>query len=110
MREEVRSREESEDERRQHQEWQSKYDDINTEVAGFREELKGYEGNDPAAFELKKKEAQKAQGSTERWTDNILILDQWFLELSGGDRGAREEMREQLFGDQYAKDEGLIEY
>jgi hypothetical protein len=109
LREQARAAEVTEDERWQREESLGTVQTLRLEVESMVGEVESYEGNDPLAMEEMKRASGKAKESAERWTDNILMLEAWFLELTGGDREALDGVRRTVYGGEYIEGEGLVE-
>ncbi|KAI9818042.1 MAG: hypothetical protein M1827_000666 [Pycnora praestabilis] len=79
------------------------------EVEETKTELATYSESDPTEIERKKVETRELMLEAQRWTDNVLILEGYVLEITGGDRETLERMREEFYGDDYVEGEGLKE-
>ncbi|KAL8825826.1 MAG: hypothetical protein Q9191_004173 [Dirinaria sp. TL-2023a] len=79
------------------------------EVAALRKELAGYADADPGEVERKRKEVEDLKVKAERWTDNLLLLESYILKVMGGDREGMDELRRQVYGEEYVEGEGLAE-
>lgn len=86
---------------------QNGYNELEAEVEILEKVLKGYKDADPIEVIKKKNEVELFKAKANRWTDNILCLEDYANELTGGDRSALESIRAQLYGDEYIEGEGL---
>ncbi len=71
---------------------------LQKEVEWKKGELETYSGNDPMEVVRKKEETGLLRAAAERWTDNIVILEGYLLQLTGGDRCLLEQYRELHYG------------
>ena len=83
--------------------------ELDVEIGGLRKELEGYKDGDPGEVERRRKEIKFLQARAETWTDNIGILECYLLGLMGGNREGSNEMKRELYGDEYVEGEGLRE-
>lgn len=79
------------------------------EVAALKRELATYKDADPGEVERKRKEVEGFRKGAERWTDNLMLVEGYVGGLMGGDRGAMEELRRAVYGEEYVEGEGLAE-
>ena len=82
---------------------------LQEEVETLRAELGLYRDNDPMEVFQKREETTALWMSAEKWTDNIYMLEQYYLELTGNDRQGLEHLRQTLYGEEYREGEGLAE-
>ncbi len=82
---------------------------LGEEVVVLREELNQYKDGDPGELDRKKEEIRMCKEKAERWTDNLMILEQWLGQVLGGDREKMEGIRRTYYGDEYVEGEGLKE-
>ena len=82
---------------------------LDEEVGALRRELEGYKENDPGEVERLRKEIAASRAGTERWTDNIGILEGRVVQMTGGDREQVEGIRRMVYGGEYVEGEGLRE-
>ena len=83
--------------------------ELNGEVGLLKTELEGYKDGDPGEVERRRKEIKALQTRAETWTDNIGILESYMLGLMGGSREGLDEMKREIYGDEYVEGEGLKE-
>ena len=83
--------------------------ELDGEVGLLKTELEGYKDGDPGEVERRRKEVKALQTRAETWTDNIGILESYMLGLLGGNREGLDEMKREIYGDEYAEGEGLKE-
>ena len=79
------------------------------EVESLQEELDGYSECDPGEVIRKRVELEALKGKAGMWTDNILTLEDYLMEVTGGSREAVEGFRRMFYGDEYVEGEGLRE-
>ena len=79
------------------------------EVETLQKELEGYSECDPVEVMKKKKDVEILRLRAERWTDNILMLEQYLMEVTGGNREALEGTRRMFYGEENVDGEGLRE-
>lgn len=91
------------------QELSEKRESLMREVEGLRKELMGYSENDPEEIARREEEVECFKVATERWTDNIFVLEGYLRTLTGGDREALEHIRLMYYGSEYVEGEGLRE-
>jgi len=82
---------------------------LELEVEGLRKELEGYKDGDPGEVDRRRKEIKAYQMKTEKWTDNIGILEGQMLSSMGGDREKLDGIKREVYGDEYVEGEGLGE-
>ncbi|KAI9704154.1 MAG: hypothetical protein M1836_007015 [Candelina mexicana] len=68
------------------------------EVECRKKELEGYSENDPLEVVGKREETAGLRGMVDRWTDNILVLEQYLLQVTGGDKAVLDQYRELHYG------------
>ena len=83
--------------------------ELDGEVGSLKKELEGYKDSDPGEVESRRKEIKALQARAETWTDNIGILESYLLGLFHGNREGLEEMKREIYGEEYAEGEGLKE-
>ncbi|KAI9756604.1 MAG: hypothetical protein M4579_003782 [Chaenotheca gracillima] len=83
--------------------------DLHHEMKALRVELASYSENDPVEANRKQEATMVLCSAAERWTDNIYILEQYYLDLTGRDAAAMEQIRQMIYGDEYREGEGLVE-
>ena len=83
--------------------------ELDGEVRVLKKELEGYKDGDPGEVERRRKEIKALQARAETWTDNIGILEGHMLGLLGGSREGLDEMKREVYGDEYVEGEGLKE-
>ncbi|KAI9724501.1 MAG: hypothetical protein M1812_000569 [Candelaria pacifica] len=71
---------------------------LQEEVECAKSELETYSGNDPMEVVRRREEIGVLRGVAERWTDNIFVLEQYLLELTGRDRDVLGQYRELHYG------------
>lgn len=79
------------------------------EVGALRRELETFKDGDPGEVERKRREVEGLRRGAERWTDNLMLVEGYLGRLMGGDRGAMEELRRMVYGEEYVEGEGLAE-
>ena len=79
------------------------------EVSGLRNELEGYKDGDPGEVDRKRRDIRLLRSKAERWTDNIGILEGQMLSLLGGDRQKLDQIKREVYEDEYVEGEGLKE-
>nr|OQO23470.1 hypothetical protein B0A51_08717 [Rachicladosporium sp. CCFEE 5018] len=77
-----------------------------SELGGLRKELAGYGDANPTVLEVKRKEIGKFQPETETYTDAILNMDAWMMDV-GGDEFMCGKRRE-LYGDQLDEESCML--
>ena len=83
--------------------------ELDGEIGVLKKELEGYKDGDPGEVERRRKETKALQAMAETWTDNIGILESYMLGLLGGNREGLDEMKREIYGDEYVEGEGLKE-
>lgn len=83
--------------------------ELDGEIGVLKKELEGYKDGDPGEVEWRRKEIKALQANAEVWTDNIGILESHMLGLLGGNREGLDEMKREIYGDEYVEGEGLKE-
>ncbi|KAI9778061.1 MAG: hypothetical protein M1835_005075 [Candelina submexicana] len=71
---------------------------LQREVECRKKELEGFSGNDPLEVVGKREETAGLRGMADRWTDNILVLEQYLLQVTGGDKVVLDQYRELHYG------------
>lgn len=79
------------------------------ELAKLRADLKEYSDCDPQEVVRKREEVEGLKAKASRWTDNIYCLEEYFKEITGGDREGLENLRRQYYEGEYVEGEGLRE-
>ncbi|KAI9882318.1 MAG: autophagy protein 5 [Watsoniomyces obsoletus] len=82
---------------------------LQAEVQALRAELALYKDNDPMEIQTKKEMTVVERANAERWTDNIYILEQHYLEMIGRDYQQLQQLQQMLYGGEYVEGEGLAE-
>ncbi|KAG8533117.1 uncharacterized protein KY384_001900 [Bacidia gigantensis] len=82
---------------------------LDAEVEELKKELEGYSDGDPTNVETKRREAAELRGDADRWTDNILILEGHLKKMMGGASEELEQIKRQIYGNEYVEGEGLQE-
>ena len=82
---------------------------LENEMEGLKKELEGFKDGDPGVVEQKRKQIKKLKAKTERWTDNIGILESQMLESLGGDRERLDNIKREIYDMEYVEGEGLKE-
>ncbi len=82
---------------------------LQAEVEALRAELALYKDNDPMEIQTKKEKTIVERAAAERWTDNIYILEQHYLEMIGRDYQQLQQLQQMLYGGEYVEGEGLAE-
>lgn len=82
---------------------------LSDETQALQAELGRYRDSDPVALGRVTDETTFLRASAERYTDHIHALEQYYLELTAGDRHGLEQLRVMLYGDEYREGEGLAE-
>ena len=82
---------------------------LNAELSELRAELGNYKDGDPIEVEKLKKETDGFEADAERWTDNVLILEAYMKNLTGGDIESLEQVKREVYGAEYVEGEGLQE-
>lgn len=82
---------------------------LQREVDALRAELDLYKDNDPMEIQWQRNDTMALRAAAERWTDNIYCLEQYYLDMTGQDHHALEQLRHMLYGPQYREGEGLLE-
>ena len=82
---------------------------LDSEVVELRRELESYKDSDPVEVEKKAKEVGGFKAAAERWTDNIMILEGYLKDLMGGNTESMDEVKRQVYGNEYVEGEGLRE-
>ncbi|KAI9794851.1 MAG: hypothetical protein M1816_002979 [Peltula sp. TS41687] len=83
--------------------------ELQEDMAALRAELATYSDTDPVEVQRKKEECARLRAAAERDTERIYCLEQYYLELTGGDREGLEQIRKMLYADEYREGEGLAE-
>lgn len=79
------------------------------EVLALKAELDSYRDGDPGEVGRKRTEIVALRAKAERWTDNVVILEQWVGQALGGDRERMEAIQMMYYGAEYVPGEGLKE-
>ena len=79
------------------------------EVEVMRKELEGYGNGDPTQILRKRQEVEELKARAQKWTDNIYCIEGYLREITGGDQGALEGIREEYYESEYVAGEGLQE-
>lgn len=82
---------------------------LDADLTGLRAELEGYQDRDPDALERVRVEMGRFKAETERWTDNIGVLEGRVKELMGGDRERLEMWQREVYGGEFVEGVGLAE-
>ena len=82
---------------------------LQREVDDLRVELALYQDHDPTELARKRQEMMSSRASAERWTDNIYALEGYYLEMTGQDQTALQQLQQMLYGPDYQEGEGLME-
>lgn len=83
--------------------------ELDGELGVLKKELEAYKDGDPGELERREKEIKTLQVRAETWTDNIGILESYMVGLLGGNEEGLEEMKREIYGDEYVEGEGLRE-
>ncbi|KAI9829481.1 MAG: hypothetical protein M1819_006301 [Sarea resinae] len=81
--------------------------ELQTELEQLRAEMLSYSEDDPTEIHRKKEETEEYMANAERWTDNIYILEAYYRELDPGNQEGLDNLRRELYGDDYQEGEGL---
>ena len=86
-----------------------KHEKETEQVEALREELEGYSNGDPTQLLRKREEVEELKARAQKWTDNILCIEAYLRELTSGDQGVLEGIREEYYEGEYVIGEGLRE-
>lgn len=79
------------------------------DLLALKAELDSYRDGDPGEVGRKQAEVVALRARAERWTDNVVVLEQWVGRVLGGDRERLEAVRSACYGVEYVPGEGLGE-
>jgi predicted nuclease with TOPRIM domain len=88
----------------------TKHADLTRELEKLRTELAAYSEQDPVEMEKKDAETQQARMDTEKFTDQILVMQGWLKQHLGGDANDFLNLLKSVYDDEYDEEEqGLRE-
>lgn len=82
---------------------------LEQEVETLKKELEGYKDTDPGEVDRRRKEVDNFKAMAEMWTDNIGILEGKLKEMLNGDSEQLEQIKRDVYDDDYVEGEGLKE-
>ena len=85
------------------------YERAKEHVEALRTELEGYSNGDPTQMLRKRDEVEELKAQAQKWTDNIHCIEAYLREITGGDQGILEGIREEYYESEYVAGEGLRE-
>lgn len=94
---------------RDREELEKRHEALLGEVGALRRELATYADADPGEVDRKKREVEAFKKKAEQWTDNLMLVEGYMDKLLGGDKVAMEEVRREVYGEEYVEGEGLAE-
>ena len=84
----------------------AKHANLAKEVEGLRKELAAYSEQDPVELERKEHETRQFRSEAEKWTDQILSMEGWLKDSTGGDKEQMENIKRMCYGDEFSEEEG----
>ncbi|KAF2710550.1 meiotic nuclear division protein 1 [Pleomassaria siparia CBS 279.74] len=84
----------------------SKQADLTKELENLRQDLAAYSEQDPAEMDRKKEETQKFRLEAEMFTDQILSMESWLKEHTGGDKEQMTNIKQMYYGEEFDEEEG----
>lgn len=100
----------SEEEKQEHQQLMAELDVEKAEVVALEAELDGFRDGDPEVLGSRKRDAEKIKALAMRATDNIYVLEQTVKQMVGGDHEQLENLKRDMYGEEYVEGEGLKEW
>lgn len=84
----------------------TKHTNLTKELEKLRLELAAYSEQDPVEMDKKKGETRQFKKETERYTDQILSMEGWLKDQTGGDREQMASIMRMCYGDEFDEEEG----
>ncbi|KAF2200120.1 meiotic nuclear division protein 1 [Delitschia confertaspora ATCC 74209] len=79
---------------------------LTKELEALRSELAAYSEQDPVEMDKKSQETVHYRLEAEKWTDQILSMEGWLKEHTGGDKEQMTNIARQYYGEEYDEEEG----
>ncbi|KAF2255474.1 meiotic nuclear division protein 1 [Trematosphaeria pertusa] len=84
----------------------TKHADLTKELEKLRQELAAYSEQDPVEMEKKRNETQLSRNEVEKYTDQVLSMEGWLKEQTGGDLEQMSNIKRMYYGDEFDEEEG----
>jgi phytoene dehydrogenase-like protein len=86
----------------------TKHADLSKELEKLRAELAAYSEQDPVETEKKVAETQQYRLDTEKFTDQILVMEGWLKQNMGCDGDSFSQMLKMLYDDEFDEEEQAL--
>ncbi|KAF2263641.1 meiotic nuclear division protein 1 [Lojkania enalia] len=84
----------------------TKHEDLTKELNYLRKELAAYSEQDPVELDKKREETMQFRDDAEKFTDQIISMERWLREQTGGDKEQMRNIMIMFYGDEFDEEEG----
>jgi hypothetical protein len=77
-------------------------------LESLHKDLAAYSEHDPIEIDKKTEETQRFRAEAETFTDQILSMEGWLREHTGGDKEQMGNLMRTYYGDEFDEEEGCL--